>query len=362
MNDKKLVVKSNHLIESRYKLPVIAQKVLLGCAMKVRSTDEFNKTLYTLSVDEYEQYFGINSNASYEHLREAVDILWNSSFYIVDDDGVEVENRWIISRKRDKRKNYVGIKFHEDIKDFIYQLTEQFTSYKIENIAHLRSIYSIRLYELMKQYEKIGWREIDYKELRLILSIGDGEYILFGDFNRRILKQAQREIKDNTDIDFEYTKLKEGRKVKGIKFTINKQKIKRELQIPGLETPEFNDQELYDKLISFGASPSEAEHYFKKYPVELIERNLKYCEQAGKEEKIKTSKRGYLRKSIELDFAYVNLDEVKQTKQENENRITIKKLIKEWKNGNKSKDVEMIIEKYYQDVGHPLYQNWRLFV
>ena len=321
MNDKKLVVKSNHLIESRYKLPVIAQKVLLGCAMKVRSTDDFYNTLYTLSVDEYVQYFGVNSNGSYENLREAVDVLWNSSFYILDKDGVPIEHRWITSRKRDKRNNYVGVVFHANIKEFIYQLTEQFTSYKIENIAQLKSQYSIRLYELMKQYEKIGWRKIDYQELRMILSIGDGEYILFGDFNRRILKQAQKEIKENTDIDFEYTKLKDGRKVTGIKFTINKQKIRREQQLPSFEDKHFSHHELYDELIKYGCSPSEAEKYIKTHPKELIERNLKYCISEDEKGNVE-NKRGYFKSSLERDFAFLDIPPTPEELKEIEDHST----------------------------------------
>ena len=275
MNNKKLVVKSNHLIESRYKLPVIAQKVLLGCAMQVRSTDDFNNKLYTISVDEYKDIFGVNSNSTYENLRDAVNKLWDSSFYIVDEDGVEVENRWITSRKRDKRKNYVGIKFHNDIKEFIYQLTKKFTAYKIENISQLKSVYSIRLYELMKQYEKIGWRKIDYAELRKILSIKPNEYELFGDFNRRVLKQSQKEINENTDILFEYEKMKDGRKVSGIRFKIRKQ-TKPEQALDPKPLPVKSDvseledqssdvnQELLENLVKFGVPKRKAIGELKK--------------------------------------------------------------------------------------------------
>ena len=275
MNNKKLVVKSNHLIESRYKLPVIAQKVLLGCAMQVRSTDDFNNKLYTISVDEYKDIFGVNSNSTYENLRDAVNKLWDSSFYIVDEDGVEVENRWITSRKRDKRKNYVGIKFHNDIKEFIYQLTKKFTAYKIENISQLKSVYSIRLYELMKQYEKIGWRKIDYAELRKILSIKPNEYELFGDFNRRVLKQSQKEINENTDILFEYEKMKDGRKVSGIRFKIRK-KTKPEQALDPKPLPVKSDvreledqssdvnQELLENLVKFGVPKRKAIGELKK--------------------------------------------------------------------------------------------------
>ena len=269
MKNKNIVVKSNTLIEAQYKLPVLAQRVLLGCAMKVKSTDDFENTMYRLSVDEYEKYFCIDSNSTYGELRSAVDKIWNSYFVVIDDDGVPIEKRWIISRKKDKKSDYVGMVFHKDIKEFIFQLKNRFTSYNIENISHLKSSYSIRIYELLKQYENIGWRIIEYKTLRKILAIKNNEYILFGDFNRRVLKQSQKEIKANSDIIFEYRYIKDGRKVNSIRFDIHKQHIKcnRQLQssnneqkhTPNKKQPDIKpepplniDKDLYDKLINHG--------------------------------------------------------------------------------------------------------------
>jgi plasmid replication initiation protein len=352
---KNLVVVSNSLIESRYKLPVMVQKVLIGCAMKVRSTDNFGETLYTLSVDDYSELFGISSNATYENLRDAIDVLWNSSFYTVSADGVPVENRWIISRKKDKRKNYIGVKFHSDIKDFIYQLTQQFTMFSVENVAHLRSQYSIRLFQLLKQYEKIGWRKLDYQELRLILSIGDNEYKLYGDFNRRVLKQAQKEIRENTDITFTYKQLKEGKKVKGIHFIIDKQQIKREPQLPGIEDKHFNEQELYDSLVKFGCSGKEADIYISKLPKEYILNNLKYCIEKHKEGTIK-SKRSYLKSALERDFAY-NSDVVEDVEVDNKNIVSEK--LKLYKSHKATEADIKIIDKYYKELGRP---NWKEFI
>ena len=48
--------------------------------------------------------------------------------------------------------------------------------YQLENILSLSSFYAIRIYELLKQYEKIGKRGINIKELRGYLGIKEGEY------------------------------------------------------------------------------------------------------------------------------------------------------------------------------------------
>lgn len=49
---------------------------------------------------------------------------------------------------------------------YLLQLKERFTRYELKNILYFKNKYSIRIYELLKQYEKIGKREINIKELR----------------------------------------------------------------------------------------------------------------------------------------------------------------------------------------------------
>ena len=50
-------------------------------------------------------------------------------------------------------------------------LQSQYKAYQLGNLIQLKSKYSVRLYELLKQYEKIGKRYFEVKELRLALGI-----------------------------------------------------------------------------------------------------------------------------------------------------------------------------------------------
>lgn len=311
IKNKNSVVKSNSLIEARYKLSLSAQRVLLSCALKVKPTDDFSNTLYKVFVEEYKNMFGLDNNDIYEELRTAIDKLWESHFTIIDKDGVPIEKRWIISRKRDKRNNYVGVVFHNDIKEFIHQVKTRFTEYKIENVAHLKSSHSIRIYELLKQYVNIGKRKFEYEELRKILAISESEYELFGDFNRRILKQSQRELKENSDINFEYKFLKTGKKVTSIQFFIFKQEGKSQMEIPGLERPAFEHQEIFDTLVSVGITPRQAEKFFVSPGIEQITRNLFLFEKELNSGNIKDNPKAWLFKAISEDFAFKSPNEIK---------------------------------------------------
>ena len=103
----------------------------------------------------------------------------------------------------------------------------------------LKSSYSIRIFELLKQYEPLKKRKIDLEELRKLVGTTEidqnGEiikedYPLYGHFKSRVIVPAQKELKQKTDIYFNFTEIKEGRKVVAIEFEIkentrNKKKI-----------------------------------------------------------------------------------------------------------------------------------------
>ena len=63
-------------------------------------------------------------------------------------------------------------------------------------------------------------REINIKKLRGYLGIKEGEYKRFDNFDRVILKGTKEEINEHTDIEINYEKIKTGRRITSILFTI----------------------------------------------------------------------------------------------------------------------------------------------
>lgn len=116
----------------------------------------------------------------------------------------------------------VSLECNSKIAPMIREQRGRFLRYKLYNTIYLRSYNQQRMYELLKQYEKIGARAIDLPDLRAFLSIRDDEYPVWGVFARDVLKVAQRALKENTDIYFEYEPVKKSRKVVGVRFDIFK--------------------------------------------------------------------------------------------------------------------------------------------
>ena len=77
----------------------------------------------------------------------------------------------------------VEVEFSQKLMPYLLELKQQFTTYYLANVMALKSSYSIRIFELLKQYEKIGKRSISLENLRQL--VGTTEI----DINRKNCKR-----------------------------------------------------------------------------------------------------------------------------------------------------------------------------
>ena len=123
---------------------------------------------------------------------------------------------------REDEQWLVSLECNPKIAPQIREQKGRYLRYKLYNTIYLKSFNQQRIYELLKQYEPIGVRLISLEDLRAFLGIGEGEYSVWGDFSQKVLKVAQKALRENTDICFEYEPVKKGRPVVAVKFTIFK--------------------------------------------------------------------------------------------------------------------------------------------
>ena len=233
-----LVVKHNSLIEARYKLNLNEQKVLLYAITKLdRNKDKFN--VIEFNVAEFTELIGSESNR-YEEIRDIVRSLRRKEV-IINTKEKEYITGWLSSINFYKGKGKIKLKFDDELVPYLLQLQETFTRYKLENILYLKNKHSIRLYELLKQYEKIGKRKFTVDKLKDLLMLDD-KYKRFYDFERYVIKSAIKEINDLTDIKIGYEKIKKGRKIDSILFTIESKQKEDKLLDELYNIPELKKQ------------------------------------------------------------------------------------------------------------------------
>lgn len=223
-----LVTKSNVLIEANYKLGVVEQKIILCLVSNIQPHDSDFKT-YTLPIKEFNQLLGLKGTPKYTELRAITREMMKKVFEIRIEKKV-IQVAWLSYVAYNESEGTIDIRFDPFLRPYLLELKKNFTTYKLENVMGLRSSYAIRIYELLKQYEKIKERVFSVTDLRKVLGAED-VYPAYGNFKQRVLIPAQKELKKKTDISFEMEEFKEARRVEKIKFIITSKKTKISQQL-----------------------------------------------------------------------------------------------------------------------------------
>ena len=120
---------------------------------------------------------------------------------------------------------YVEIDVNDRALPLMFDFQSRYFKYELWNALRLRSRNQIRIYEILKQHEKIGYRIIAISDLKEMLGMSANEYPLYNDFKRYVLDACQKALLENTDISFTYeTHSKKERRTNELKFTITKNK------------------------------------------------------------------------------------------------------------------------------------------
>lgn len=190
-------------------------------------------------------------------------------------------------------KGTVDIAIHRLVKPFILDVATKYTKYYFENISVLNSVHSIRLYELLKEFEFRGARDFTLDNFRFLLNIKEGMYNRPYDLKTKIIEKAQKEIEEKTDISFSYQEKKEGRQLVGFSFKI--QAKLKESQTVSNSSQNSLSTDLQTKLL---LTPTQIKTVLKQFDEEYIKRNMTYTLQQKNIKNIT----GYFMKALEQDF------------------------------------------------------------
>lgn len=285
----RLVVQSNKLIEARHLLTAAEMRLMLKMVSMIDRQDEDFKR-YRIYIKDFAQDIGTKHKGNYARARSITKGMLKRVLEIQEDD--ELLQVSLLSAARYKEgRGYVEVSFHPDLKPYLLQLKQQFTSYDIKNILTLQSGHSLRIYQLLKQYAVIGNREISLTELKTFLGIED-RYKGYHKFKQRVLLQAQRELDEQCDITFTFDEIKartkgRGKKpVEAIRFKIQR----RQAALPAIQA---DHAALVEALRKIKISEKHALAVLREYPVELVAAWVAYTKQRLEEGKISKSAAGY---------------------------------------------------------------------
>ena len=224
----KIITKSNSLINSCYSFSLLEQQIILYVVSRVNPFYENFPLQHVIYIKDFIKIFNKKRKAIYKDIEIAIsNRFWDREIYYWDysRDGYR-KLRWLVEVFYSNKNGFFEITFSHLIKPFLYQLTQHFTSYNLEDISKFRSIYSIRIYEfcicdINQNKTNTSFLLVAINTIKERLQL-EKKYSDFYDFKRFVLQKAKQEINEHSDLNIDFEEIRKGRKVDAIKFIVER--------------------------------------------------------------------------------------------------------------------------------------------
>ncbi|BBL77404.1 replication initiation protein [Methylomagnum ishizawai] len=212
-----VVTKANALIQASYRLTLNEQRLVLCCVAQLDSRQPLPKdALFTVNVADFAAMFSLDMKNAYRELEDAATTLYERDIRTYDGKARE-RFRWVSYVKYENGESRVTLRFSYDIAPYLSLLRERFTSYQLEQIANLRSTYSIRLFEFLVQYKKTGRLTVLLEDFKTWLEL-EQQYDRFSNLKARVIDPAVEELRKKSQLDIQWKTIKKGRSVEKLEF------------------------------------------------------------------------------------------------------------------------------------------------
>ena len=225
-----LVVKSNKLVQALQTLTLSETRLLQLAIVDARETGQglSAEEPLELNASRYATAFNVSPDAAYLALVEAEDSLFKRQFTITNEDGTLTKSRWIQDANYRKGEGRILVTLTRVVIEHVTKIDgfeQYFTSYHLKKTADFKSVYAVRLYELLMQWKSVGKTPIyELNKFRSQLGIGVNEYTRMEAFKRRVLDIAVNQINELSDIIVKYEQHKQGRSISGFSFNFTLKK------------------------------------------------------------------------------------------------------------------------------------------
>ena len=337
---EKEVVQANPLIEARKHMNLSEMRLFLlglpGLKPNISTDGNIHDVEFHdiwVSPSQLERLFS-GKTASITNLKRHIKSAYNG-FIELAFDGGGFGLRHIYAKMDYFPQKGLLIKFDDEMKPYILDILNQsYTRYALKHVFPLSSEYGWRIMELLLEYQgylKKGkpfiYRKFTLSEIRFLLNVPEGLYEgRLDNFRVRVLDTPIREINEKTIYHVWYDAYKEGRKIAGFTFYMERKHDDDGAAVPPEEVAALDDVPTTDKrdILARLMNPDRwnitekaALKLVQKYPLEYLDANIRY---AYKYRDGKKNLGGWLMSCIERDEAGKERErqEVKKAEQEHE--------------------------------------------
>jgi plasmid replication initiation protein len=202
---------SNELIRAAYSMPLYCKRLLLMGLSKLTYSDPDTDTTddaaftFTVTAKEWNAVFKSGNDAYKQMRRATIEMNDTKTGALWFRRSAEFQGvRWFSEvaypvDSQNRGQGYVRLEFHKRVRQELVSLTTggHYTKVDLQAVCGLESTYSIRLYELTKQFRDTGLLILPVKELRRLFMLEDS-YSRFSDLRVKVIQPGIDEI--NTKI------------------------------------------------------------------------------------------------------------------------------------------------------------------
>lgn len=229
LDTRNYVCQANSLVGGKQALKLNSAKLIRAAIMQVVRDDEELKP-YIITISELAELLNVPKSNIYRDIDDITDDILNNPVYIREEVGKKV--RWIkipwVTRCEYNSDIGVAIKLNDELKPFLINLKDHYTQYTLDSILVMKSVYAIRIYELLQSeimtriLPRAGTDiELSVETLKECCGCESKAYNTFSNFRNRVIDIAVKEINEKTLYTLSYDYVKKGKSVIGLIFHIN---------------------------------------------------------------------------------------------------------------------------------------------
>ncbi len=241
-----IVKKRNILNEIRSNSMTLQELRFFSIYLSKINSRDVKTRVVRFPILDFQKIMELENRIKIDYLKNVTDSLLCKIVHLPLDSGgytaFQLFKRCKVYQDEDDTEWYMEIDAHDEALPLMFEFKNRYFTYQLWNALKLKSSNQLRMYEILKQYEKIGERVITVDELKVLLGIDTKKYPRFGDFKVFVLDSCRKALEESTDIKFTYEPIRKsgkGGKIASLKFVISKNEDYQDQ----LSLDEFIDQQ-----------------------------------------------------------------------------------------------------------------------
>lgn len=226
IDKEKHIKQSNRLVEARYKLTALEQRIIIAIASQIKkNADEFE--LIKISVNDLADFCGLISENRYMRLKSAITSLARQTISILYPDGGWRITHWLQTVEYIPSESVIACEIDSTLKPDFLRLKAAYVDAPAAPLMKFRHVYSIRFYFLLKKSLKLHTVTCTFDELRLLFQLTKETnparkdvYVQATHIKQKVIEPAMKELNEKSDLSISHEYLKTGRKITAVRFTV----------------------------------------------------------------------------------------------------------------------------------------------